>query len=250
LLWALSACKPFEMVYYEWKFPFLGAVTYKGFFDKQKGLHEKKYLEEKGYDIDWGVVSGWSTLGFFKDPILESFLWKPEGRLANLIIHELTHGTIYIKNDVDFNENLASVIGDFGAMLFLKQRFGEQSNEYIEYIEHRTDVKLYQNQMVKGALLLDSLYNSFSEQLSYEEKNAAKTALINNIISSVDTLPLKQKEKFQHLVKDANEMKNAFFMNYMRYNSMYDSIVNVVDTKFEGNIKDYIEFIKKTQESL
>lgn len=242
-LWALSAAEPYKLKYYEWYFPFLGSVTYKGFFDKEKGLKEKEKLEKQGYDIDWGIVSAWSTLGFFRDPIFESFLNKPEGRLINLIIHELTHGTIYVKNEVDFNENLASLIGDRGALQYLEYRFSKDSKEYQEYLLHRMDSKIFQRYIVESAKKLEKLYSEI-QNLNDEEKKIRKEKLIFEIINGIDTLSLHQKDKFINLKEDIKVSKNAFFMDYLRYNSQEDSLAAVLDHQFNGNIKAYLEFVK------
>lgn len=242
LLWALSASEPYELKYYEWNFPFLGKVTYKGFFDKELGLKEMEELEKKGYDIDWGTVSAWSTLGFFNDPILESFLNKSEGRLANLIIHELTHGTIYIKNDVDFNENLASLIGDRGALQYLEYRFGKDSKEYNEYLLHREDHKRFKTYMVESAAKLKSLYTNI-QSMKDDEKKLLKNEFIEKIISGIDSIPFHNKEKYLKLSNDIRVSKNAFFMDYLRYNSQEDSLAEVLDKQFIGNIKAYINFL-------
>lgn len=242
LLWALSATKPFELSYYQWYFPFLGSVTYKGFFDKEMGLKEKEALEKQGYDIDWGTVSGWSTLGFFKDPILQNFLNKSEGRLANLIIHELTHGTIYVKNNVDFNENLASLIGDRGALQYLEYRFGKASKEYQEYIMHREDSKRFQKYIVSGAAKLDNLYKQIAN-FDEKQKLQLKNETIETIIKGLDTIPFHQKEKYLKLSDDIRKSKNAFFMDYLRYNSQEDSLAQILDGQFKGDIKAYIQYL-------
>ena len=242
LLWALSATEPYALKYFEWNFPFLGSVTYKGFFDKEMGLKEKEELEKQGYDIDWGIVSGWSTLGFFKDPILQSFLNKTEGRLANLIIHELTHGTIYVINDVDFNENLASLIGDRGALQYLEYRFGKDSKEYQDYKLQREDSKQFQKYIVASASKLDSLYTSFGN-VNNQEKMNLKNNLIESIIIGLDSIPFYQKDKYVRLSEDIRISKNAFFMDYLRYNSQEDSLAAVLDNQFNGDIKAYLQYL-------
>jgi len=94
-LWVLSACPEFSLEPYVWKFPIAGKFPYKGFFDLDRGRKEELAFKEKLYDTDLSPVEGWSTLGFFKDPILSNMLNRNEGQLANLIVHELTHGTIF-----------------------------------------------------------------------------------------------------------------------------------------------------------
>ena len=89
----------------------------------EKGKKEEEKLADAGYDTDYNTTSAWSTLGWFRDPILSNILYRTEGQVADLIIHEMTHATLYAKSSVDFNENLASAIGEVGAELFLKYKY-------------------------------------------------------------------------------------------------------------------------------
>ena len=102
LLMNLTAAEKFELKAYTWNFPLLGEVSYKGFFDFKKGKSEAEELERKNYDVEYSSVSAWSTLGWFRDPIFSGMLKRNEGQLAELIIHEMTHATIYLKSSVDF----------------------------------------------------------------------------------------------------------------------------------------------------
>ena len=114
VLWVVSACEPFAFEPRMWKFPIIGSFTYKGFFDKTKAREFVEELKQEGLDLHVRPVSGWSTLGWFKDPILSNMLSGSVGELANTIIHELTHGTIFVPDSMTFNENLATFIGDKG----------------------------------------------------------------------------------------------------------------------------------------
>ncbi len=94
-------------------------MPYKGFFNQKLAFELKDELEKEGYDVIVRNPGGWSTLGWFTDPILSKMLNRSEGDLANLIIHEMVHSTIFVKDSVEFNENLATFIGDRGAEKFL-----------------------------------------------------------------------------------------------------------------------------------
>ena len=118
LMWLLTASLPFKMVAREWSFPLVGAFSYKGFFNQKSAEKEFEELKLKGWDVLIREVGGWSTLGWFKDPVLSEMLNRSTGKLAELIIHELTHGTLYIKDSVEFNENLASFVGIKGTEQF------------------------------------------------------------------------------------------------------------------------------------
>jgi predicted aminopeptidase len=127
----------FQLKAYEWDFPLIGSFSYKGFFNYDQALEEEDKIRKNGYDTSIDEIAGWSTLGWFKDPVLSDMLDRSSGSLANLIIHELTHGTLYVKDNVDFNENLASFVGDKGALIFLRHKYGENSKEYHEYEQGR-----------------------------------------------------------------------------------------------------------------
>lgn len=250
LLWVLTASEPYCLKAKEWNFPFLGAVSYKGFFNQSASLKEEAALKAAGYDIDMGKVSGWSTLGWFEDPILSDMLKNSEGDLANLIIHELTHATLYVKDNVDFNENLASFIGDKGALLFLEYKFGKDSKPYREYIESRTDEEIFNNYILNGAGRLDSLYNTFGKKDSRKFKENKKSKLIHEIVSGIEELPLYNKELYLRIAEKARMKKNAFFMSYMRYGSKLNEFEDEYATKFNADLKAYLEHLKVLYPSL
>ena len=133
LLWIVTACEAFELNDYKWKFPFLGAVSYKGFFDSLQAVSECSSLKVKGYDVEISPVSAWSTLGFFSDPVFSSMLQKQKGELAELIFHELFHGTIYVSGQVDLNENLAEFIAEKATLVF----FNSDKTNLSDYKMHK-----------------------------------------------------------------------------------------------------------------
>ena len=165
LLWVLTVSEPFKLKAYEWKFPLLGSVSYKGFFDYDNAKEEELSMKSQGYDTDLGEVSAWSTLGWFHDPILSNMIYRSKGQIAELIIHELTHSTIYLKSNVNLNENLASVCGEQGAIRFLKSVYGEKSDELTDYLNRKEDYDRFSRQMLIGTHLLDSLYTIMNDSL-------------------------------------------------------------------------------------
>ena len=102
----------------------MGTVPYRGYFDLKRAKKERDALEAKGYDTYLRSVSAYSTLGWFSDPVLSSMLHYRDADLASLVIHEMTHATVWIPGDINFNESLASFVGDAGAILFFKSKFG------------------------------------------------------------------------------------------------------------------------------
>src|SRR6185436_1104168 len=141
LMWVVLACEPFRLVEKRWDFPIIGSVPYKGYFEREKAIREREELEKENWDVSIRNPGGWSTLGWFTDPILSGMLRRSDGDLSSLIIHEMVHATIYVKDSSDFNENLASFIGDRGAEEFLAKTYGDSSKEYREYLFQDTDYR-------------------------------------------------------------------------------------------------------------
>lgn len=249
LMWNVTAAEPFAMLPYRWNFPLLGSFPYKGFFDLESARLERSRLDSAGYDTNIGAVAGWSTLGWFKDPILSKMLERSEGDLAELIIHELTHGTLYVKDSVEFNENLASFVGRMGAIRFLSQRFGPESEELKTYVNWEADYeKIYQHYLI-GARKLDSLYQSMDESAPPVVKKERKGSLILAIMQNIDTIRFKQRPPVKW--KAENRLpNNTFFMSYLRYRGKLDVFEKELEEKFGGDLREYVTYLKTVYPSL
>lgn len=222
VLFVITACKPFELKSYFWTFPLIGEVSYKGFFEKEKAKPELDKLKKAGYDVDLSPVSAWSTLGYFNDPILSNFLKRDEGKLAEIIIHELTHFTIYNKSSVEYNENLATFIGEQGAIQFLTSKYGAKSMQLKNYLNYKADEELYSNHMIEGANRLDSLYKSFAGSDDINLKKKLKVQLITDIMKSLNTLPFNDKNRYYFDSIKTPLPNNTDFMINTTYRSMQD----------------------------
>lgn len=250
ILWNVTASPPFEMKGYEWKFPFLGSVSYKGFFDLEKAKAEAARLEKEGYETQIDEIGGWSTLGWFKDPILSNMLKRSEGNLANVIIHELTHGTLYVKNNVTYNENLATFVGDRGAEKFLEQKYGKDSEEYMHYTFAKEDYRKYVRHVLNAADKLDSLYNTFTAQQSTETKKQLKEACIRQFVADIDTISFTFPETYQRYFSPDSLPNNNYFLSYKRYREEQNVFEDEFYNKFKGNFKRYMAYLKETYPSL
>jgi predicted aminopeptidase len=125
----VSAAAADSFARHEWWFPIVGSVPYKGFFNPDDARKERARLEKKGLDVWVRGVDAFSTLGWFSDPLYSYMKEYPVHRLADLIIHESLHATIYLKNHAQFNEELAEFVGSEGARLYIEKTFGKDSSE-------------------------------------------------------------------------------------------------------------------------
>ena len=248
-LWVVTAAKPFALEPKEWHFPFLGSVPYKGFFVLRKAEEEERELERSAWDTNLRVAGGWSTLGWFRDPVLSNMLLEGPGELANTIIHELTHGNLFVKDSVEFNENLASFFGDQGARRFLEYKYGLNSEEGRRYHQRQLDQQKFTAHILHGASLLDELYTSQGEEMAHNLRYSPKRKLLDEIIGSADSLSLYEADRYR-LYLENSKVNNAFFMSYLRYRSDITVFEQTLKSDFEGDLKRYFEHLKQEYPSL
>ena len=240
-MWVVSAAYPFELKAYTWSFPWIGDLPYKGFFEKEKAESTQKKLEEEGYDTRLGTAAGWSTLGWIENPLLASMLERSDARLTDLLMHELTHNTIYIPHNTTFNENIASLVGYEGTLLYLQSQNRLQDRK--NYIDYMSDYKIYYTYLIDRAKKLDTLYKSFPANLSVKEKKRQKQQMIRTIICGLDTLLFKQKA-WQGLGQAMRKLpNNTFFMSYLRYRGKNDSLR--YEMLRRGGLRAYIDWLKE-----
>lgn len=244
-LWVLTACAPYELKAYEWEFPFLGKVPYKGFINYDKGLPEEHELAALGYDTEYSPVGAWSTLGFFPDPILSNMLRRSTGSLAELIIHELTHATVYLPGSTDYNENFATFVGEEGARRYLAAVYGDSSDQLIDYIQKQEDEALFGEYMLKSANRLDSLYREILNNDS-TEKRKSKEALIKNIVLNINTIGLHRPERYQYLLQESALPDNCFFMGYRRYRRQQGDFKKQMMVA-GGHLRAWLEQVKNSE---
>jgi len=101
-------------------FPFTGCVSYRGFYKEDEARRHAQKLREAGYDVYVGGVPAYSTLGWFDDPLLSTFIGYPDAQLARLVFHELAHQLVYAKNDTTFNESFAVTVEEEGVKRWLE----------------------------------------------------------------------------------------------------------------------------------
>lgn len=244
ILWLLTASRPYKLENKEWSFPVVGTVSYKGFFDQERALAEQAALDAEGWDTHIRTVSAWSTLGWFRDPILSNMLFRPEGDLINTILHELTHATVFVKDSLTFNENLASFIGHKGTVGYLNAQKGENAAQLQKYLERYEDRQVFSNHVLRGLGRLDSLYNSFSEQMSTAEKEQKKKELIQQIVEETGELPLHRAEEWQRFFA-MQEPNNAYFMSYERYSGGLDELESQFQQRFGGDLHAFLAYYKQ-----
>ena len=210
----VSASEKDRFVPYRWSYPIFGAFPYKGFFNKESALREAQKLHEQDLDVFVRQADAFSTLGFFIDPLYSFMSDYSAYALAVLIIHEQTHATIFLKDQVEFDEELATFIGIEGALLYVKSKFGEDSDRYQDVLRYLDDLDTFIFQIHSLNDTLDALYR---RNIDRDEKLAQREQLYSEFREAyLKTYPAMFKtEKFRNLM--GSDINNAFILSYMTY---------------------------------
>ena len=229
---------------YHWDFPITGKVTYKSFFTKEGVLKEKQFLEAIGYDTFIQKAGAYSTLGWLKDPIFSSMLQWDEATLANLILHEMTHATVYFKGQTDFNEQIATFVGNQGAIDFLREKYGSGSQEVVEAIHCQEDNLLFSQWIDQTCQQLSHFY---SVEISRDEKLRGREEFFQRLkedfrekMASFKTEGYKNFEKV--------DINNAVLLAYRRYIHRLEKF-QALYNHLGNDIRRIIEFFKEIRAS-
>lgn len=212
VVWAVNASPRWKLEHHLWYFPIIGSVPYKGFSDETDAKSEALSLESKGLDTYVRGVSAYSTLGWFNDPILSSMLRYSEEDLVNTIIHESVHATIYIKSNADFNERLATFIGDKGTELYYKKMEGVDSFHLKKIENENYDQKIFSEFISQE---IESLKKFYSENpIEDLEIRDARFTEIKDRFQNI-FLPKMKSDNFKYFNK--TKLNNARMLLYKTY---------------------------------
>ena len=177
-VWNVVATAELSLTLKTWCFPVVGCVGYRGYFDRADADAEGTALRAQGLEANVYGVPAYSTLGklpgaLFADPLLNTFLRYPEGELARLIFHELSHQVAYAADDTVFNESFATAVERIGGARWLAEQGGEAARaEYALFDARRNDFRALTRRY------RDKLEALFQSSVSDAEKRTGKAALM------------------------------------------------------------------------
>ncbi|MGE0801463.1 MAG: aminopeptidase [Lautropia sp.] len=117
--WGVVAAPELSLRLKQWCFPIAGCVTYRGYYTQSAAENYARRLEREGFDVQVSGVPAYSTLGWFDDPLLSTFINYPDAELARLVFHELSHQLVYVSGDSMFNESFATAVEQLGVERWL-----------------------------------------------------------------------------------------------------------------------------------
>ncbi len=146
VVWNVVAAPPDSLALKTWCFPVTGCVGYRGYFDEADAKAEAVKQQAAGLETMTYGVPAYSTLGWLNwlggDPLLNTFIGYPEGELARLIFHELSHQVAFAPGDTMFNESFATAVERLGGARWLAERASPEARaEYATYNDRRNAFK-------------------------------------------------------------------------------------------------------------
>lgn len=242
--YVVSASMRLELKPYLWWFPITGNVPYKGYFNPDDAKAEAEGLKARGYDATMRGVSAYSTLGWFNDPILSSMLNYKDRDLVNTIIHETTHATIYIKSHADFNERLASFIGNIGAREFYKRKEGEASQTIKDMDSDLQDERTFAAFIADEMRALEKWYEERRNTDVPETERQARLKEIQQRFANEVRPRLKLADSYKNF--ETIELNNARLLNFRLYIEKLDDFETVFNN-LGRDFKKMLAFCKSLE---
>ncbi len=221
LAWNLSASPKDAIEPYIWHLPLVGSFTYLGFFDFDSAVAERDRLVSLGYDTMIYEVDAFSTLGLLPDPVASTMLQRSLASLADTILHELTHATIWRPGDPAFSESLATFIGRTAGLDFLALEFGPESEIVLQAIRDRDDSDRFDGFLMELTAELQALYAGAA---SYDEKLRRREEIIAAAKARFEeqVRPLMHNPQTYEYVAGF-PFNNAFLLVNLRYGTDLDA---------------------------
>jgi predicted aminopeptidase len=216
-VWNVVAAPALSVEPVTWCFPVAGCVSYRGYFSRARAERFAEKLRSRGYDAAVEGVAAYSTLGWFRDPVLSTFIDWPSPDLASLIFHELAHQRLYVKGDTVFNESFASVIEHEGLTRYLEEG-GDQAA--LAVWEARHDRQRQFADLVLG------------------HRERLRKIYASSSIATQDKLRRK-REIFAEMARDYEDLKGSWG-GYAGYDRWFDRELNNAHLASVGNYDRWV----------
>lgn len=226
LVWVLVGAERDAFALYTWWYPIVGTVPYKGFFDKEDSISAAKQLEDKGLETWIRGAEAFSTLGWFDDPVVSTTLKNDVVRIANTVIHESVHSTIWFSSQVAFDESMANYIGSKGALDFFKARLAHCQNSGLdcakpEQLKKTAEVRFVQELELGRVVtkVYEDLNELYESELSREEKLAQRVEVFNSAMA-----PTRAKWPKLEILKELNNAEVIQLKLYLTKLELFDAL--------------------------
>ncbi len=213
-MYNVMACQPDRFEPVEYWFPITGRIPYLGYFRLADAQREVLRLRRMELDVSARPVGAYSSLGWFDDPILPGMLRWSESHLANTILHESAHATLFLPGEMRFNESFARFVGDEAAERFMEHRRTEDVVQYWWHLDVEHDDVLLKDLLRELYAELDALY---AAGLPRDQVLERKQQILDEAAAACLETPFRL-DGFRSYF-ERREVNNATLMTFRTYNT-------------------------------
>lgn len=220
LVWSLTGARKDAMEVYLWQLPIVGPMTYLNFFEYDTAIAARDQLVSEGYDTFIYRVDAFSTLGILPDPVSTGLLNRDVANIADTILHELLHNTIWSPNSDIYSESLATFVGRTAGLGFLAAEFGDDSPLIADAVNDYEDgdrVNTFLAELADEARALYAMDIPSDEKIARREE--VFEAARQRFAAEVQPLLHNPQRYGSYATLNYN---NAFLVVNVRYNSDMD----------------------------
>lgn len=236
VVWNVVAATQYSVVPKEWCFLIVGCVPYRGYFGETDASNAAAQLTAAGFETYVGGVPAYSTLDWFDDPLMSSFINMPDLNLANLLFHELAHSKIWIEDDVTFNENFAGFVGDAAAQAWAQA--SGRDDEYRDWHENRQDWTRFKGFMMSAK---QYLADGFEAQAESTQASFKATAMQTIVQCYDDNRGRLGRGRFDGLVY--GKLNNAYLASL----GTYEDLQGAFRALFQSHHEDWAAFFSAVE---
>jgi predicted aminopeptidase len=235
VVWNVFAAPEFSLTPENWCFPIVGCVTYRGYFKEADARNFGDALAQKGFDVYIGGAIAYSTLGWFDDPILSTFINLRASDTVALIFHELAHGLLYIPDDTAFNESFATAVEQEGIKRW--QMLTNATQDYAAWQRKRRSRHKFTALVSKYRDRLKVLYES---NLPANEKRNQKAAVFSRMRSEFSVLKSNHREMAVYGAWFNRPLNNAQLISVSTYHDWVPAFSQMLSDA-NGDLKKFYD---------
>lgn len=228
--WMLIATPEFSLEPKPWCFPLVGCLPYQGFFKETDAQEQARLLKAQGMDVKLAGSPAYSSLGWFKDPLLNTMLRAKDIQLAETLFHELAHQRLYFKDDTAFNEAFASAVAEHGVGLWLRE--SGRIQELSEYHKNQQRSADFRKLTQATRRQLEQLY---TRQMAPEAMRQQKAAIFRQMQTG-----------YQQLKKEWNGYGGYDNFMAQELNNAHLALVST----YQALVPDFQRLLESCQQSL
>jgi predicted aminopeptidase len=241
VVWNVYAAPEFSLTARTWWYPFVGSLDYRGYFNEAMARSYADKLAKRGSDVYVEGVEAYSTLGWFKDPLLNTFLHHQEPILAEVLFHELAHQKVFASGDTDFNEAFATVVAKAGVRRWLRDQDDEQALARYEAALERNDAFVTIVQSAREEL--KQLYEVQSDESPRKTPEAGKERIIAQLRENFETLLARSDQYTGYQSWFAENLNNAKLNSVATYYDLVPAFDRLLE-QHQGELEPFYAAVK------